>query len=115
MIGNINQGAIMSHTKLPWKVKYIRGIPFISEGSDYVFNVAMVKAPGYSEDGKEATEQDNADFIVKACNAHEALVRIAEMLSKFDCKEGLSPEALTVLHNRSVAALNEIEKVKSCT
>lgn len=47
----------------------------------------------------------NAEFIVRACNAYDDLMWIAEMLTKMDESEGLSPVALGLLRRRAVSAI----------
>jgi len=68
----------LNHTKLPWRVEEIGGEPFIFEESGKGFCIALIRSPGYSENGDEASELGNAEFIVKACNAHDDLVKLLQ-------------------------------------
>jgi len=50
-------------------------------------------------------KEEDADFICRACNAHDDLMFIARTIAKFDEKEGLSPTALGYLIDRSLNAI----------
>ena len=76
--------AAASHTPTPWKVisgrqnrPTMAWSPSASEG---VFNAGYDSAT----EKEQAKEAANAAFIVRACNAHEALVEAAEAIKAYE-------------------------------
>lgn len=68
--------------------------------------VALLVAKG-SDSLDKAFLNENGNFIVESCNSHTKLMRIAEMLVKFDDSEGLSPAALGTLQDWARNAIGD--------
>ena len=88
------------HTATPWEIDEYGTI---KAGKDRLLlgGISIPCCVGPAMDESKA----NAEFIVRACNAHEDLVRIAETLKSLDEKEGLSPADLGYLRDCALAAL----------
>lgn len=83
-----------AHTPTPWSVVKVDGGFRIDAES---FTVAIVKAPLYPFD----SAKEDAEFIAKACNAHDELVSLLREMYKSctpdTCDDGLAMRVNAIL------------------